>query len=230
MSAQVTQQQYRIVFRGQVLPGRRIEEVRARATRRLQLPVEQLDVLFSGRKVFLKRRLDAESTKSYVRELLNVGMHVRIEREDGTLASPIAKSTPAARAALSDFDPTRTELYTATQLDGVLAAYAPGADAHDEPPPPAEAVRPPPSAARPPIKPVEPTTRVVDPTVVVPEENIVPRQPDTPPPPSLADQYAKQERKRAKRLDKMKAENARTEPLLIAAVAAALVLVWLLVG
>ncbi|MDQ8021781.1 MAG: hypothetical protein REI94_08085 [Moraxellaceae bacterium] len=120
---------YRIVFRGDILPGRRPALVRTRASSRLGLAPTQVDQLFSGRTLYLKRNLPAEETKAYVKELLTIGLHVRIEREPEAASAP--PSTPAASAmpaprALSEsgFDPDKADMYTPTQLDHALSFYA----------------------------------------------------------------------------------------------------------
>lgn len=129
---------YRIAFRGQILPGRRPDLVRARALSRMRLTDRQLDQMFSGRTVYLKRRIEAEPAKAYVKELLTIGLHIRIEREPESANAPPSPVPAAARTAPppsaqalaeSGFDPEKTDLFTPTQLDQALSAYASAYDA-----------------------------------------------------------------------------------------------------
>lgn len=71
--------EYRVLFSGSIRPGSERDQVRAAAGRRLKLGKAQLDKVFSGRPVMLKRGLDQAGARRY-RELLGgLGMEVRVD-------------------------------------------------------------------------------------------------------------------------------------------------------
>ncbi|GAA5159128.1 hypothetical protein [Viridibacterium curvum] len=83
---------YRIVFKGELLPGHDPQVIRQRASRRLGANPAQTDRLFSGQTVILKRGVDMDVAKRYAIELRELGMRILVEPEPA-LAQP---ATPAA--------------------------------------------------------------------------------------------------------------------------------------
>lgn len=80
----------KIVFTGETLDGHYIEDVRRAAEKRLGMSPSELDLVFSGKRVVLKRGLSEEEADRYIRELAKLGMHV--------VRAP--QSTPLQSAAL----------------------------------------------------------------------------------------------------------------------------------
>lgn len=66
----------KIVFTGETLDGHYIDDVRRAAERRLGMSPSELDLVFSGRRVVLKRGLSEAEADRYIRELAKLGMHV----------------------------------------------------------------------------------------------------------------------------------------------------------
>ncbi|MEC5399799.1 hypothetical protein [Uliginosibacterium sp. H1] len=184
---------YRIVFRGDILPGRRPALVRTRASSRLGLAPTQVDQLFSGRTLYLKRNLPADETKSYVKELLTIGLHVRIEREPEAVSAPPSTpvAAPPAPRALSDsgFDPDKADMYTPTQLDHALSFYAAAYNSAE-----LAAAAPAPEPVTSFVRSVPASVTTAPPTEVVPDEAPTPKGKRQR---SLKEQMEKQARVRA---------------------------------
>ncbi|MFT3733449.1 MAG: hypothetical protein QM776_00150 [Rhodocyclaceae bacterium] len=87
---------FRIVFKGELLPGHDPEVIRQRASRRLGANPAQTDRLFSGQTVILKRGVDMDVAKRYAIELRELGMRILVEPE--AAAAPPATPAPEAPA------------------------------------------------------------------------------------------------------------------------------------
>lgn len=73
---------YRVVFNGQLLDGFSAAAVRAAVAERLQLGSAQVERLFSGRTVVLKKAVSQEDSGPYLSELQGLGMDARLEALD----------------------------------------------------------------------------------------------------------------------------------------------------
>ncbi len=71
---------YNIVFSGRLLDGHAPETVRAAVAKRLGLSPEQVERLFSGRKVVLKKGVTEESARLYLSILHGLGMNAGMAR------------------------------------------------------------------------------------------------------------------------------------------------------
>lgn len=69
---------YEIVFTGQVLPGARIETVKANLARLFQADEQRIELLFSGRRLVLKNNLDAPAAEKYRSTLERAGAVVEV--------------------------------------------------------------------------------------------------------------------------------------------------------
>jgi hypothetical protein len=90
-------QYYRVVFQGIVHEGLDPVIVRQRAAQRLRATPEQIDSIFSGRKIILKQGLTVEQGQAYFRALEQVGMTITLERMEirkDTLANRFAPTAP----------------------------------------------------------------------------------------------------------------------------------------
>lgn len=101
--------QIQIVFNGGILPGHIAAEAKARLSALLKLQPEQMNEVFSGRRVILRRGLTEEEAERYRRHFERIGIAVFAEtmppaavneQEAGAAGSPAAPpSLPAATAA-----------------------------------------------------------------------------------------------------------------------------------
>lgn len=69
---------YEIVFTGQVLPGARLEAVKANLARLFQADEQRIELLFSGRRLVLKNNLDAAAAEKYRATLERAGALVEV--------------------------------------------------------------------------------------------------------------------------------------------------------
>lgn len=76
-----------LVFYGEVLPGHAVHDAREKLAALLKLQLPQLDAVFSGRRVVLRKSLPTEQAASYVARLESMGLRV--------FAEPIAIDSPS---------------------------------------------------------------------------------------------------------------------------------------
>lgn len=84
---------FEIAFQGQVLPGVAPEQARARIGQLFQVGDEQLQVLFSGRRVVIKQGLDAGAAEKYRQAIERAGALCHV---DPMQAEPVPSSTAPA--------------------------------------------------------------------------------------------------------------------------------------
>lgn len=70
---------FRIVFQGKLLAGSDPTQVRQRVGARLKASPAQLETLFSGARMILKKNLSASSAQAYLHALQALGMQVALE-------------------------------------------------------------------------------------------------------------------------------------------------------
>lgn len=91
---------YAIVFTGDLLDGFEPEQVKAQFGERFGLKPPQLAQMFSGRRITLKKGLDAEQARRYLAELAAMGLSARSHAVAAPAASPApAKAAPATPSA-----------------------------------------------------------------------------------------------------------------------------------
>jgi hypothetical protein len=88
--------QFRVIFKGEVLPGFDPVEVRSKAASKLKADTEQLARIFSGRASVLKKGVSEELGRRYVTELARIGMLVKLQEIPAETAQPPAQSVPLA--------------------------------------------------------------------------------------------------------------------------------------
>lgn len=87
----------RLVFGGQLLAGRSLAEVKAGLPALLKIPPEQVDALFSGHPVVIKRGLSKAELAPYLALLGRAGLQIRVE--DETPVAEIVAETEAESAS-----------------------------------------------------------------------------------------------------------------------------------
>lgn len=85
-----------IVFRGDIAPGHQLPQVKQRMAALFKRSAEQIEPLFAGTPVPLKKNVDADAAEKYKKVLLQAGAIVEV-RPAGTLSTPVARPKPAAR-------------------------------------------------------------------------------------------------------------------------------------
>ena len=88
---------HRIVFNGEIREGLSPKKVRANAAVRLSVSIEQIDRMFSGKRVVLKNGISKAAAVAYMARLAKLGMIVQVERMPTT--EPAVTAEPAAVTA-----------------------------------------------------------------------------------------------------------------------------------
>ena len=91
---------YRLIFRGEILPGHQLETVQQRASMLFKTSPEQCARLFSGQPAVIRKGIAEADLSKYLATLQKAGLKIHAEREDDlpTLFQPDAPE-PEARPA-----------------------------------------------------------------------------------------------------------------------------------
>src|SRR5690606_14492948 len=84
-----------IIFRGDIVIGQRLDEVKQRLLQLVKTDAAKIDALFTGRQTPLKRNVDEATAHKYRDVLLNVGVQVEIRPSaptDTASAPPVRRS------------------------------------------------------------------------------------------------------------------------------------------
>ena len=97
----MSEQQFDVFFRGDIVAGQAIVDVKERLGGLFKLEAAQVDQLFSGRPTAIRRNLDEASAKKYQQALLKIGAlaELRPARVDETPVTQAAETSPAAPVA-----------------------------------------------------------------------------------------------------------------------------------
>ncbi len=119
--------EYQIIFRGDIVVGQALADVKARASRMFKVEPTQVDKLFNGAAVVLKRGLTQDQAKQYKDTLKQAGMlvdvkAVKVEQEQPSapefkLAPTGARIGPKARVDAPDIP---TDHIQVTEQEGYL--------------------------------------------------------------------------------------------------------------
>lgn len=121
---------FQVVFWGKLLRGFKRELVMRAATRRLRVPTDQLNRMFAGGKVVLKRGVSAELGARYVTELARIGMLVELEVE----TVPVPGMEAAAQAAGgADAEPLASLVRTQLDMSQAIRTALVQSDIHGQP-------------------------------------------------------------------------------------------------
>lgn len=95
----VSEQRYEVVFRGDVVPGQSIIEVKQRLAELFGADSARIDGMFSGRPVVIKRNLDEDMAKRYQSSMRKAGAVVDIRRSAETESDSSALSGETNQAS-----------------------------------------------------------------------------------------------------------------------------------
>ena len=93
----MSEQRYEVVFRGDVVPGESIVDVKQRLAELFGADSARIDGMFSGRPVVVKRNIDQETAQHYQASMRKAGAVVDIRTTSETQLEPSSniESTPA---------------------------------------------------------------------------------------------------------------------------------------
>lgn len=127
---------FEIAFQGQVRSGVTQEQARARIGQLFQVGGEQLDVLFSGRRVVIKQGLDQAAAEKYRQAIERAGALCSIDPMErvSERAEPSAPAAPAAtQPAASSVEPRDAYMAAFSNVEAPDFGIAPvGTDMQDE--------------------------------------------------------------------------------------------------
>lgn len=113
----MSDQQFDIIFRGDIVFGHQLADVKARLQQLFKADAAKIEALFSGRPVPLKRGLDQVSAQKYKEALIKAGAQVDIvpagETKPAPVIQPVATSAPAPTLSLAQ----RLELQAAADKE-----------------------------------------------------------------------------------------------------------------
>lgn len=100
----MSDQQFDILFRGDIVLGHKVADVKTRLQQLFKADAAKIDALFSGRPVPLKRGLDFASAQKYKDALNNAGAQVDIVAvgESRPAVAPVAEVAPKAPLTLAE--------------------------------------------------------------------------------------------------------------------------------
>ncbi len=84
----MSEQRYEVVFRGDVVPGQSIVDVKQRLAELFGADSARIDGMFSGRPVVIKRNLDQETAQRYQASIRKAGAVVAIRTTADTQPEP----------------------------------------------------------------------------------------------------------------------------------------------
>ncbi|MGQ9425790.1 hypothetical protein ACXYTJ_08990 [Gilvimarinus sp. F26214L] len=114
----MTASQFDLIFRGDVVPGHRVEDVKLRLAKLFKVDPARIEALFSGKPVALKRNLNRDTAEKYQAVLLQAGAQVRLRpQQGGGGATPSRPAAGAVRKAPSEA-PKRTDAPQAAPESG----------------------------------------------------------------------------------------------------------------
>jgi hypothetical protein len=93
------EQRYDLLFRGDIAPGRRLDQVRAQVQELFQIDDDRAARLFSGRPTIIRRDLDAAGAERYRAALAAAGALVELR----PVAGVVSETPPAGEPAADDW-------------------------------------------------------------------------------------------------------------------------------
>ena len=115
-------QQFDVFFRGDIVAGQSVAEVKERLAKLFKLEVAQVALLFSGRPTAIRRNLDEASARKYEQALLKIGAVAEL-RPARVEKAPVAQAEKASEKGSSN-DSSGTQ----TNTDEGLSLAPAGSD------------------------------------------------------------------------------------------------------
>lgn len=126
---------FEIVFQGQVKAGVAPEQARLRLGQLFQAGDQQLDILFSGRRIVIKQGLDQASAEKYRQAIERAGAVCLVEpmAAEPAVDVPPASPAPAAQSGTNKLVPRDEYMAAFSDVEAPDFGIAPlGADMQDE--------------------------------------------------------------------------------------------------
>ena len=117
-------EKFDLVFKGQILPKHELAVVKANMASLFKVPLTQIEALFSGKPVVLKRNLDLTAANRYRVAIKNAGARVDLQKT-GESPKAVVNDKPATPAAPATPAPAANVSESARTLDGMAAVAEP---------------------------------------------------------------------------------------------------------
>lgn len=114
-------EQYELVFYGELVPGVDAVQAKRNIAELFKASVEQVERMFSGQRVVIRNKLDAETAQKYVIAMQKRGAVCKLETMGGAAPMPAAEK-PAAPPAYAPTQPAPVAPKPATVASAASAA------------------------------------------------------------------------------------------------------------
>lgn len=87
--------QYELVFYGELVPGVQVAQAKQNVAELFKASVDQVERMFSGQRVVIRNKLDAETAQKYLLAMQKRGAVCKLEPMGGAAPMPVAEKAPA---------------------------------------------------------------------------------------------------------------------------------------
>lgn len=98
-------EKYNLVFRGELVPGADLAQVKQNLARLFKMDAARIDILFSGKTVVLKRGLDTDTAAKYRMAINKAGARIDTVASDATPVKPPAQNQEAEATSKASASP-----------------------------------------------------------------------------------------------------------------------------
>ncbi len=108
----MSDQQFDVFFRGDIVAGQAVVEVKERLAGLFKLEAAQVEQLFSGRPTAIRRNLDEASAKKYEQALLKIGALAElrpVKVEEAPAAQAVAETSAAPSSVKPPAEPANSD-------------------------------------------------------------------------------------------------------------------------
>lgn len=91
--------QYELVFYGELVPGVEVAQAKQNVAELFKASVDQVERMFSGQRVVIRNKLDAETAQKYLLAMQKRGAVCKLEPMGGAAPMPVAEKAPAPDSA-----------------------------------------------------------------------------------------------------------------------------------
>ena len=123
----MSDQQFDVFFRGDIVAGQAVVEVKERLAGLFKLEAAQVEQLFSGRPTAIRRNLDEASARKYEQALLKIGALAEL-RPAKVEETPAVQAVAETSAAGSPDEPPAEPTAKPANTDGGLSLAPAGSD------------------------------------------------------------------------------------------------------
>lgn len=98
-------EQFELVFYGELVPGVQVTQAKQNVAELFKASIEQVERMFSGQRVVIRNKLDAETAQKYLLAMQKRGAVCKLETMGGAAPMPAAEKAPAPDSAPAQSGP-----------------------------------------------------------------------------------------------------------------------------